>query len=38
MIKEEQYLYVLKKIPTLKNVDGRIIDDQILDKVKAMPD
>lgn len=34
MVKEEPYLLVLKKMPTLKNVDGRIIDDSILEKVK----
>jgi dynein light chain 1 len=37
-IPKDQYLLVLKRIPTLKNVDGKIIDDSILEKVKAMGD
>ena len=37
-VKEEPKLLVLKRVPTLKNVDGTIIDDAILEKVKNMAD
>jgi len=29
---------ILKRIPTLKNVDGKIIDDSVLERVKALGD
>lgn len=38
LVKEDPKLLVLKKLPTLKNVDGTIIDDSILDKVKQIAD
>lgn len=37
-VKEEPKFLVLKKIMTLKNVDGTIIDESILEKVKALPE
>ncbi|EGR34815.1 hypothetical protein IMG5_001560 [Ichthyophthirius multifiliis] len=38
LVKEDPKYYVLKKLPTLKNIDGTIIDDSILDKVKQIAD
>ncbi|KRX02798.1 hypothetical protein PPERSA_04001 [Pseudocohnilembus persalinus] len=37
-IEKEQYLFVLKRLPQLKNVDGKIVDANIQDKVKSLPD
>ncbi|EAR97252.1 dynein light chain 1, axonemal protein (macronuclear) [Tetrahymena thermophila SB210] len=37
-VKEDPKLIVLKKLPTLKNVDGYIIDDSVLEKVKQIAD
>ena len=34
-VKEEPNLVVLKKIPTLKNIDGEIINASHLEKIKA---
>jgi len=37
-VKEDPRLLILKKLPTLKNVDGMIVDDSILEKVKQIAD
>lgn len=34
--KEDPKMLVLKRVPTLKNVDGWVIDESILEKLKSM--
>lgn len=36
--KEDPKMLVLKRVPTLKNVDGFVIDENILEKLKNMAD
>jgi dynein light chain 1 len=33
--KEEPLIIILKKIMTLKNIDGKIIDESILERVRG---